>query len=82
MGLWTVASAGSKPIASIIDGALPSLVGVRLTGVILAFPTLLPIIGLVFCPRIVQQMIKPHGQAGIGPAEPIQTGEVGAPTGA
>lgn len=82
MGLWTVAWAGSKPIASIIDGALPSLVGVRLTGVILAFPTLLPIIVLVFCPRIVQQMIKPHGQAGFGPAEPIQTGEIGAPTGA
>ena len=82
MGLWTVAWAGSKPIASIIDGALPTVVGVRPTGVILAVPTLVPIIVLIFCPRIVQRMIKPHPQVGFGSPETIQADEIEAPVAA
>ncbi len=50
MGLWTVAWAGSKPIASIIDGALPSVVDVRITGVLMALPALIPILVLIFLP--------------------------------
>ena len=76
MGLWTVAWAGSKPIASIIDGSLPSLVGIRITGVLLASPTFLPIIVLIFCPSIVQWVLKPRRLAVPDPADPIQAGEI------
>jgi MFS family permease len=79
MGLWTVAWAGSKPIASIIDGALPSLLGVRATGAILAFPTLLPLIILIFRPGLVQRWIKPRGQERIGTGEGIQSDAAEAP---
>lgn len=72
MGLWTVAWAGSKPIASIIDGGLPSLVGVQVTGVILALPTLLPIITLIFCPEFVQRVIRPRGLPGTDRGEFVQ----------
>ncbi len=47
MGLWTVAWAGSKPIASLIDGTLPNLAGLRMTGVLMAVPALIPIAALV-----------------------------------
>lgn len=50
MGLWAVAWAGSKPIASIIDGLLPSLVHLRATGVLMAVPALIPIVVLLFLP--------------------------------
>jgi MFS family permease len=82
MGLWTVAWAGSKPIASLIDGTLPGLIGIRMTGVILACPTLLPIIVLIFCPSIVHRVIKPHTAAGAVPAERMQPFEIDAPAAA
>ncbi len=52
MGFWTVAWAGSKPIASIIDGWLPSQdhIGYQLTGVLMALPTFLPLLILIFGP--------------------------------
>jgi predicted MFS family arabinose efflux permease len=50
MGLWTVAWAGSKPIASIIDGALPAVTSVRTTGVLMALPALVPIAVLMAWP--------------------------------
>ena len=78
MGLWTVAWAGSKPIASIIDGSLPSLVGIRITGVLLASPTFLPIIMLIFCPSIVQWVLKPRRLAVPDSADPIQAREIEA----
>lgn len=77
MGLWTVAWAGSKPIASIVDGSLPALVGIRWTGVLLASPTFLPILILIFCPSIVQRILKPHSSAIAGPDEPAQTVRTG-----
>jgi MFS family permease len=58
MGLWAVAWAGSKPIASLVDGALPALVGIRATGVILAAPTLFPVLILVFCPVFAGRLAK------------------------
>jgi MFS family permease len=75
MGLWTVAWAGSKPIASIIDGALPSVAGIPLTGVILALPTLVPIIMLIFCPAFVKRALARSAPAGtstyeVSPVEP------------
>jgi MFS family permease len=44
-GLWAIAWAGTKPIASLLDGWLASHIGILLTGIILAFPA----IGLAFC---------------------------------
>ena len=59
MGFWTVAWAGSKPIASIIDGWLPSHVGIRTTGVLMALPTFLPLLILLFgSAKLVAWFIK------------------------
>ena len=51
MAVWAVAWAGSKPLASLIDGSLPSVIGIRATGVLLADPAPIPILVLVFWPR-------------------------------
>jgi MFS family permease len=40
MGLWAVAWAGSKPVASLADGLLANHVGVRWTAMILALPAI------------------------------------------
>ena len=38
MAAWAVAWAGSKPIASLVDGSLAGWIGVRPTGALLAVP--------------------------------------------
>ena len=43
MAVWAIAWAGSKPLASITDGLLAGLIGVRPTGMLLALPAFLPI---------------------------------------
>lgn len=43
MAVWAIAWAGSKPVASLIDGALGSWIGPQWTGLILATPALVPI---------------------------------------
>ena len=43
MAVWAIAWAGSKPVASLIDGALGSWIGPQWTGLILAMPALVPI---------------------------------------
>ncbi|HVM69299.1 MAG TPA: MFS transporter [Gaiellaceae bacterium] len=40
MALWTIAFLGLRPLASLADGALASLAGVRVAGVVLALPAL------------------------------------------
>lgn len=40
MALWTIAFLGLRPLASLLDGALASLAGVRVAGVVLALPAL------------------------------------------
>ena len=52
MAAWAVAWAGSKPIASLIDGGLACLIGVRMTGILLAAPALLPALILILLPQI------------------------------
>jgi MFS family permease len=43
LAIWAIAWAGSKPIASLVDGLMAgSRIGVRGTGILLALPTLLP----------------------------------------
>jgi predicted MFS family arabinose efflux permease len=46
MAAWAVAWAGSKPIASLADGSLAGLIGIRLTGFLLALPALVPALAL------------------------------------
>lgn len=63
MGLWAVAWAGSKPFASLLDGLLPSLTSVQITGVIMAIPALLPALLLILRPEATRRVIKyqpPH----------------------
>jgi MFS family permease len=54
MAVWAIAWAGSKPLASLIDGALGTWIGPQWTGLILATPALLPIIVIVLLPRLVE----------------------------
>jgi MFS family permease len=53
MAVWAIAWAGSKPIASLLDGTLGTLIGPQWTGLILAMPALVPIIMLVLLPEFV-----------------------------
>jgi predicted MFS family arabinose efflux permease len=50
MGLWAVAWAGSKPVASLADGLLANHLGVRVTAMILALPAI-GIAVLEMCPE-------------------------------
>jgi MFS family permease len=52
MAAWAVAWAGSKPIASLTDGSLAGLIGIRATGILLAAPALLPALVLILLPWI------------------------------
>jgi MFS family permease len=52
MAVWAIAWAGSKPFASLIDGTLGSLIGLRWTGLILAAPALIPLLVIVMEPLI------------------------------
>jgi len=47
MAVWAIAWAGSKPVASLSDGLLARHVGIKVTGVLLAMPAMLPIVALV-----------------------------------
>jgi MFS family permease len=51
MAVWALAWAGSKPFASLIDGALGSWIGPQWTGVILAIPALIPFLVIMLEPR-------------------------------
>jgi MFS family permease len=46
MAIWAIAWAGSKPVASLADGVLAGAIGVKLTGVLLAVPAMLPLLAL------------------------------------
>jgi MFS family permease len=50
MAVWAIAWAGSKPLASLVDGTLADLIGVRPTGILLALPALLPAMALICWP--------------------------------
>ena len=40
MALWGIAFLGLRPVASLVDGAIASVAGVRVAGVVLALPAL------------------------------------------
>ena len=46
MAVWAIAWAGSKPIASLVDGSAAGLIGYRATGILLALPVFAPLIYL------------------------------------
>jgi predicted MFS family arabinose efflux permease len=50
MAVWAIAWAGSKPIASLLDGSLAGVIGVRDTGILLALPTLVPALVMLCWP--------------------------------
>jgi MFS family permease len=52
MAVWAIAWAGSKPFASLLDGTLGSLIGLRWTGLILAAPAVIPFLVIVVEPRV------------------------------
>jgi predicted MFS family arabinose efflux permease len=47
MALWSIAFLGLRPLASIIDGAVADLFGVRAAGVLLALPALAGAVAIV-----------------------------------
>ena len=53
MAVWAIAWAGSKPLASLVDGALGSWIGPQWTGLLLAMPALAPITAIVLLPKLV-----------------------------
>lgn len=69
MAVWAIAWAGSKPLASLLDGALGSWIGPQWTGLILATPALLPILVIVLLPKVV---VAPSGTQATAFAEPEQ----------
>jgi MFS family permease len=64
MAVWAIAWAGSKPLASLMDGLLPGVVGrivpdpinIKVTGVLLALPAITPIIVLVLWPELGRKL--------------------------
>lgn len=58
MAAWAVAWAGSKPVASLADGILASVIGVRPTGILLALPALVPALVLILCPALGERIVR------------------------
>jgi MFS family permease len=47
MAVWAIAWAGSKPLASLVDGSAAGFIGYRATGILLALPVFAPLIYLM-----------------------------------
>jgi predicted MFS family arabinose efflux permease len=58
MAAWAVAWAGSKPIASLADGTLAGVIGIRPTGILLALPAMAPALVLILCPAAGQRFAR------------------------
>ncbi len=70
MAVWVIAWAGSKPVASLMDGVLAGAIGIRATGVLLAMPTLVPILVLVFLPKLGHKLTRSHDLAPVWARQP------------
>jgi len=55
MAVWAIAWAGSKPLASLADGTSAGLVGLRLTGILLALPAFAPLAYLAVRPYLFKR---------------------------
>jgi hypothetical protein len=58
MAAWAMAWAGSKPVASLADGILPSWLGIQGTGILLALPALAPALVLILCPALGKRLVS------------------------
>jgi MFS family permease len=67
MAVWAIAWAGSKPLASLLDGLLGSWIGPQWTGLILAAPALIPIMVIMLLPRLTAWLAKPGAGVGAQP---------------
>jgi len=56
MAAWAVAWAGSKPLASLVDGSLAGVIGVRPTGILMALPALIPALVLICWPESAKRI--------------------------
>jgi len=65
MAVWAIAWAGSKPIASLVDGSLAGVIGVRHTGILLALPALVPALVLLCWPAAGKRSVP---EAALDPA--------------
>lgn len=59
MALWGIAFLGLRPIASLLDGALASVAGVRVAGVVLVLPALAGALLIVAWPRLRRRVRRP-----------------------
>jgi MFS family permease len=60
MAVWAIAWAGTKPLASLIDGLLATVFNVHIAGAVLALPALLPALFLMAVGREGQRIIPPE----------------------
>jgi MFS family permease len=58
MAVWAIAWAGSKPIASLLDGSLADVIGVRQTGIVLALPVLVPALVMLCRPAAGKREVR------------------------
>lgn len=58
MALWAIAWAGTKPIASLLDGWLATVLSVRLAGLILISPAVIMAVSEICLPRRVKDRLK------------------------
>lgn len=58
LAVWAIAWAGSKPIASLVDGTLAGLIGVRPTGILLALPAVIPALVLTCWPTMGKRVVR------------------------
>jgi MFS family permease len=70
MAVWAIAWAGSKPIASLLDGLLAGWIGVHWTGVVLALPALIPIIVMMLAPSLGHRLAGNRASSGKTKPEP------------
>ena len=70
MAIWAIAWAGSKPVASLLDGLLAGWIGVHWTGVVLALPALIPIIVMILVPSLGHRLAGNRARRGKIELEP------------
>lgn len=58
MAVWAIAWAGSKPVASLLDGLLAGGIGVHLTGLVLATPALVPLTVMILAPGLGRRLVR------------------------
>ena len=64
MAVWAIAWAGSKPVASLLDGLLAGHVGLQRTGILLAAPALVPVsvmVALMVPVLVLRKWQRPTG---------------------